>query len=36
MRASKDEGRPEPQTLVKFANPYFKDSGCLVSDTISC
>ncbi|XP_068710589.1 myb-like protein X isoform X2 [Montipora foliosa] len=26
MRASKDEGKPEPHTLIKFGNPYFRDS----------
>ena len=32
MRASKDEGKPEPQTLIKFGNPYFKDTGGVVSN----
>ena len=31
MRANRDEGRPEPHTLIKFANPYFKDSSSVVS-----
>lgn len=30
MRASKDEGKPEPHTLIKFGNPYFRDAGGLV------
>ena len=31
MRANKDDSKPEPHTLLKFANPYFKDSSSLVS-----
>ena len=31
MRANKDEGKPEPHTLAKFANPYFKDTSSMVS-----
>ena len=31
MRANKDEGKPEPHTLAKFANPYFKDASSMVS-----
>ncbi|KAL9977750.1 hypothetical protein ACROYT_G015190 [Oculina patagonica] len=27
MRANKDERKPEPHTLIKFANPYFKDTS---------
>ena len=30
MRASKDEGKPEPHTLIKFGNPYFRDAGGMV------
>ena len=36
MRASKDEGKPEPQTLIKFGNPYFKDTGGVVSNRKGC
>jgi len=34
MRANKDEGKPEPHTLAKFANPYFKDASSVVSYAI--
>ncbi|KAM7449052.1 Myblike DNAbinding domain-containing protein [Porites harrisoni] len=27
MRANKDEGKPEGHTLMKFAYPYFRDTG---------
>ena len=31
MRANKDEGKPEGHTLMKFAYPYFRDTGLVVS-----
>ena len=31
MRANKDEGKPEGYTLMKFAYPYFRDTGLMVS-----
>ena len=31
MRANKDEGKPEGHTLMKFAHPYFRDTGLVVS-----
>lgn len=36
MRASKGDGKPEPQTLIKFGNPYFKDADGVVSNWMSC
>ena len=32
MRANRDDQeKPEPHTLIKFANPYFKDASSVVS-----